>query len=545
MLNYFNRLLDTSALAPHGFCFLWRPELLWTHVIADAVIGLSYMTIPIALMVIILRRRDIPFSWVVWCFATFILACGLTHFMMIWTLWQPVYGIEALVKIVTALASVTTAILLWRLIPLAVSVPSPEQLRVANEQLKAGIAARDAAIVDLERERAQRLQAEEALLHSQKMDALGQLTGGLAHDFNNLLQAVQGSLELIQKRAADPISVRRLAEGGLGATQRGAELTAKMLAFARKKQMKAETFLVDEMIADMREIFTRTIGSGVDLRFNLASGLEVETDRTQAEVGVLNLVNNARHAAPNGRITVSVYAYQALDADADLAAADYACITVSDDGTGMDAETASKAFDPFFTTKVVGEGTGLGLSQVYGFAKQAGGGARIHSVPGEGTTVTVFLPLKASYDFGNRETPAPVRLSALPPSTILLVDDDDHVRIAAEEMLADMGLEVIQAASGPEALDLPMPGPPNVAVLDYAMPGMSGTELAAHLRARWPGLKVIFVTGYADIGDLSSAGGVREAVLRKPYREVELRAALGAALGAISVADGGGDVKPG
>jgi signal transduction histidine kinase/CheY-like chemotaxis protein len=531
-LNYLRRLLDTNLLAPHGFCFFWRPELVWTHVIADALIGLSYMTIPIALMVIILRRRDIPFSWVVWCFAVFILACGMTHFMMIWTLWRPYYGVEALVKVVTAVASVVTAVLLWRLIPLAISLPSPAHLREVNERLALGIVERDSAIADLERERVERQKAEAALVQAQKMEALGQLTGGLAHDFNNLLQAVQGSLELIGRRAADPVTVKRLVEGGLGATQRGAELTSKLLAFARKKQMQTDTFAVGAMIADMREILVRSSGAALDLRFDLQDNLVVVSDRTQAEVGLLNLVNNARQATPpGGRIVIGARRYEATAGEAGLAPGAYARITVADTGSGMDPEVAGKAFDPFFTTKPVGEGTGLGLSQVYGFATQSGGTARIESAPGLGTTVSLFLPLGAADESRGEGDDALGMSGRLPSSTILLVDDDDHVRGAASEMLADLGLSVVEASSGPEALDLRLTGPVSVAVLDYAMPDMTGAELAVHLRARWPGLPVIFVTGYSDIGELIDASGARETVLRKPYREAELRKAIGVALG--------------
>jgi signal transduction histidine kinase len=531
-MNYFRRLLDTNFLAPHGYCFLWRPELLWTHVIADATIGVSYMTIPVVLAVIMLRRKDIPFSWMVWCFATFILACGMTHFMMIVTLWLPYYGVEALVKVVAAAASVATAILLWRLIPLAVSAPTPARLREVNERLEVGILERDHAIAELKRERAERQKTEATLLQAQKMEALGQLTGGLAHDFNNLLQAVQGSLELINKRAADPVSVKRLAEGGLGATQRGAQLTAKLLAFARNKQLQADDFAVDAMIAEMREILVRSSGSAVDLRFDLADeDLVVHSDRTQAEVGLLNLVNNARQATPTGgKVVVGARRYQAPADEADLKAGSYARIAVADTGSGMDPEVARKAFDPFFTTKPVGEGTGLGLSQVYGFATQSGGTARIESTPGVGTTVSLFIPLVASSDAAKHPSDTAFDV-ALPAATVLLVDDDDHVRETASEMLGELGLEVVKARSGPEALDLALPGQVSVAVLDYAMPGMTGAELAKHLRARWPGLPVVFVTGYSDVGELLTSTGEREIVLRKPYREEDLRKAIGVVLG--------------
>ena len=536
MIGYLRRLLDTAFLAPHGFCFLWRPELLWTHVAADSLIGLSYMTIPVALMVIILRRKDLPVSWVVWCFAVFILACGMTHFMMIWTLWQPDYGVEALVKVVTAAASVVTAVLLWRLIPLAISLPSPAVLREVNVRLERGIVERDGAITEMARERLERQKAEAALLQSQKMEALGQLTGGLAHDFNNLLQAVQGALEMIGRRADDPVKVKRLAEGGLGATQRGAELTAKLLAFARNKQLKPDVFALNGMVSDMAEILVRTVGVGVKLRVDLpGNDLIVETDRGQAEVGLLNLVNNARQATPpGGEIVIRVSRHEAGAGDADLAPGLYARLTVTDTGSGMEPEVARKAFEPFFTTKPVGEGVGLGLSQVYAFATQSGGTARVESTPGAGAKISLFIPFRVSASTdGERQADA----GALPHSTILLVDDDDNVRGAAGEMLTDFGLDVVEANSGPQALGLILPDRVSVAVLDYAMPGMTGTELAVLLRARWPGLPVIFVTGYADIGDLCTPDGVRETVLRKPYREDELRKAIGAAL--ASVGSGG------
>ena len=532
MLAYLTHLLDTSMLAPHGFCFLWRPELLWTHVIADALIGISYMTIPVALTIIIRHRKDVLFSWVIWCFAIFILTCGLTHFMMIWTLWQPYYGVEALVKVITALASMVTAALLWRLIPMAIALPSPTHLREVNTRLEDGIFERDRAIAELEDERAERLKVEAALLQAQKMEALGQLTGGLAHDFNNLLQAMQSSLELILRRAADPTMVKRLAEGGLGAAERGAELTAKLLAFARKKQLQAEVFAIGTMITELREILSRSSGTAVDLCYEVTEEeLIVESDRTQAEVGLLNLVNNARQATPaGGKVVIGARRHIAAKDEPGLGDRAYACIFVSDTGSGMEPEVAQKAFDPFFTTKPVGEGTGLGLSQVYGFATQTGGTARIESTSGVGTTVSIFLPLMEGYA-NARCAEHEDQIGPLPKASILLVDDDDGVREAASEMLGELGLSVVEASNGPEALNLALPDHISVAVLDYAMPEMNGVELAAHLRSRWPTLPVIFVTGYSEIGELTRFNGERETVLRKPYREEELRKAIGVALG--------------
>jgi signal transduction histidine kinase/CheY-like chemotaxis protein len=530
MLSYFSRLLDNATLSPHGICLLWRPELLWTHALSDALIGLAYMTIPAALAVIILRRRDIPFGWLAWSFALFITACGATHFMSIVTLWKPYYGFEALVKAVTAVASIGTSIALWRLIPLAVSLPSPERLRTVNAELRQRLAERDEAIALLEREREERKRAEEALLQALKMDALGQLTGGIAHDFNNLLQAVQGSFEMISRRAADPVKVRQLAEGGLNASERGAALTSKLLTFARTKQLKTETFFAADMVAEMRELLARSIGNSVDLRFDLDNAeVPVASDRTQTELALLNLVLNARDASPPGaQIIVRTEPYSAGAADVDLAPGAYVRLSVIDKGPGMTPEVAKKAFDPFFTTKPIGQGTGLGLSQVYGLARQSGGAARIDSVSGRGAQVSIFIP-RAQDAVEVRAPEAPrEREVPLPHALVLLVDDDELVGMTGAEMLEGMGLEVRRETSGAAALETAEK--PDLALLDYAMPGMTGAELARRLRARWPDLRVVFVTGYADAEELEAVLGPKEAILRKPYKQDELRGILGRVL---------------
>jgi signal transduction histidine kinase/CheY-like chemotaxis protein len=535
MFEYFSRLLDNQTLSPHGICLLWRPELMWTHVISDALIGLAYLTIPLTLGVILRRRRDVPFGWLVWCFALFITACGLTHFMSIWTLWHPDYGAEALVKVVTAAASIGTAIALVYLIPLAVGVASPGQLRAVNIELEARIAERDRAIAALELEKAERQKAEDQLLQSSKMDALGQLTGGIAHDFNNWLQALQGSLELIQRRAADVVKVQQLAEGGLRATERGARLTAQLLAFSRSKQLALEPFYVVDMVSEMREMLARSLGPTTDLRFDLEAGeATVLADRTQLELAVLNLAINARDAMPEGgRIEISTRRVDLAEADPELAAGAYVEISVRDIGSGMTPEVRRRAFDPFYTTKGIGEGTGLGLSQVYGVAKHAGGTARIESAPGEGTTVSLLLPIvaqaaaeePASASPARRRRPRRADLGA-----VMVVDDDDDVRGFMVDTLDDLGHTVTQAADGEAALAALGAAQPDVLVLDYAMPGMTGAEVAGKARALRPDVGVVFVTGYADPEALAEVLGPDEAVLRKPCRAEDLAEAVAAAL---------------
>jgi len=539
VFNYISRLLDTKMLSPHGICLLWRPELLWTHVVSDLLIFSAYMTIPVALGVIIRKRRDIPFGWVIWCFALFITACGFTHLMGIWTLWNPDYGIEALVKVVTALASVGTAIALWGLIPMAVSLPSPAQLRAVNEELRQRIAERDAAILEFERERTQRLQSEEALAQSRKLDALGQLTGGIAHDFNNLLQAVQGSLELIRRRAGDADSVQQLAESGMQAAERGAKLTGQLLAFARSEQLKVEVFDVSDFTLGVRNLLSRAVGQLIDLRFDLDERpLAVTADRTQLELAVLNLGINARDASPSGgRVIVTTRRREISAGDPDLAPGIYVELSVTDEGRGMTPQVKAKAFDPFFTTKDVGAGAGLGLSQVYGVARQAGGVARLESEQGRGATVSLFLPVTHETPIARPAT-EPAQATTDLTGAVLVVDDDAQVRAFAGAALDSLGHSVVQVASGPEALAAIRRAAPDAVLMDYAMPGMNGAEAARLIEAEHPGLPIIFMTGYAETEDLGEDLGQSSIVLRKPFRVSELGVALSRAMAPKAIASG-------
>jgi signal transduction histidine kinase/CheY-like chemotaxis protein len=504
--------------APHGYCLLWQPELVWTHVIADALIAASYFSIPLALIHFIRRRRDLEFSWIFWLFATFIVACGLTHVLAIWTLWNADYGIEALVKVVTALASVGTAIVLWPLIPRLLAIPSPLQLREKNEHL-------ESTLTQLTHEMAERKRAEDALRQAQKMEAVGQLTGGIAHDFNNLLQSVTGSLTLIANNPASE-KVPKWADLGRQAAERGARLTAQLLAFSRTQKLELRPCNVAELIENTHELLLSAVGKSIDIRLDLESGrgLQVLGDPTQIELAIMNLVLNARDAMPDGgEIAIRLKPLQISD-DVELQDGRYLCIEVIDTGLGMVSEIAARAFDPFFTTKPVGKGTGLGLSMVYGVARQSGGRAGIRSEPGAGTTVSILLRETKDARGGIPTGSAPAHDRK--GSAVLVVDDDPDVRELTVSMLEELGHRVVGAPGGSEALRLLDQQAPDLILLDYAMPEMNGAELAAAIRQRGIAAPIVFATGFSDSDAIRRALEREPFVLRKPYSLADLSAML-------------------
>ena len=396
-MGVFTGLFNTAALTPHGYCLSWEPGLIALHVVSDGLITASYYSIPLAIALLLLRRADVAFSWMAWLFAIFIMACGTTHLMGIWTLWYPDYLIDGMVKAVTAVASVMTAVALWPLLPRLVALPSPGVLLQANERLTQQIAERDAAVRALQLETAERERAEGMLRQSQKMEAVGQLTGGVAHDFNNLLQVIQANLEAVSARLAADDPQRRHIERALAGTERGAALTQQLLAFARRQSLRPMAFNVAERIAASVEMLRGMLAVEITLETQCADDLWLaEADPHQLETALLNLAINARDAMPNGgRLMISA-SNARLDAAAtaglpDVDAGDYVRIAVSDTGTGMTSEVREAAFEPFFTTKPIGQGSGLGLSQVYGFVKQSRGHITLDSTPGEGTTVALYL----------------------------------------------------------------------------------------------------------------------------------------------------------
>jgi PAS domain S-box-containing protein len=351
-------------------------------------------------------------------------------------------------------------------------------------------------------------QAREALAQLQKMEAVGQLTGGLAHDFNNLLAGISGSLDLIQSRLAQGrlSEVDRFVVAAQGATRRAASLTHRLLAFSRRQTLDPRAVDVNRLVAGMADLINRTVGPSVSVEVVAAAGLWTTlVDANQLENALLNLCINARDAMPDGgRIVIETangWVDDRLAKLRDITAGQYVTLSVTDTGTGMTPEVMARAFDPFFTTKPLGMGTGLGLSMIYGFTKQSGGHTQIYSEVGQGTRVALFLPRH----FGKGESPtvetAPIQLPrSAEGRTVLVVDDEPTVRMLISEVLGELGHAAIEAKDGSEGLKI-LRTRKNVDLLisDVGLPGgMNGRQLADAGKTLKPGLKVLFITGYAE-----------------------------------------------
>ena len=619
-------LFDPSGLTPHGFCLLWEPGLIWTHALSDTAIAAAYFSIPAALVVVARRRQDLMFRPLFWLFSAFIMLCGTEHLMEVLTLWVPAYGLQGAIKVATAVASAVTAIVLWRLLPQGLALPSPAQFHAAHVALQASearhranfehspvplITLDDTCLItavsdswlallgyeasevigrpirafgsgswssgdldrllaegelrDLEREytrkdgtRVQTLvsarveqsdaakwivcvvidisarrraeealrASEERLRHSQKMEAVGQLTGGIAHDFNNMLQGIAGGLELMERR----IDQGRASEAGRyvalarQSVDRASGLTHRMLAFARRQALQPRAIEVAKLIRGMEELIRRTVGPGTRVMLQLGGQWDAHCDENQLESALLNLAINARDAmADGGTLTVATadrYVGEwGSSGETELEPGDYVEISVSDTGVGMPPDVLARAFEPFFTTKPIGRGTGLGLSQIYGFVRQSGGAVQLESTPGIGTTVRFSLPRGSAATLAHTE---PSKLIASPAvsgrGTVLLVEDEEKVRVVLAEALSECGFQVIEAEDGPGGLDLLNDSNRlDILVSDVGLPGMNGRQLADAVRERRPTLPVLLITGYAGtaLDDLGLGPGME--VLRKPF----------------------------
>jgi signal transduction histidine kinase/CheY-like chemotaxis protein len=388
-----------------------------------------------------------------------------------------------------------------------------------------------ARIVGGAREITAQVMAEEALRQAQKMEAVGQLTGGIAHDFNNLLGAVIGALDLIQKRPGDEDRARKFAAVGLEAANRGVRLTRQLLAFSRAQRIELKPVVVADVVDGMRDMLARTLGPLVRLSVDVeCARAAVLSDFTQIELAVLNLAINARDSMlEGGDLKIAIAAREIRD-DVELPPGEYIELSVADTGAGMAPEVLARAFNPFFTTKGPGKGTGLGLSQVYAISRQAGGIARIESHPGKGTTVRMYLPVTEVSAAAPTTAPEPPLPRAPPGAAVLVIDDDAAVRRVLTEFLRGIGYKVSEAADGPSGLAKLAEQAPDLLLVDFAMPGMNGAEVAKAARARQPGLPIVFATGYAETAAIEQAVGPDAVVLHKPFRMDELQAALAEAM---------------
>ncbi|HWP17211.1 MAG TPA: PAS domain S-box protein [Xanthobacteraceae bacterium] len=388
------------------------------------------------------------------------------------------------------------------------------------------------------RDMSERVLLESQLRQAQKMEAVGQLTGGVAHDFNNILTVIIGMTEILGQELAGNADLAPIVAAVDEAASRGAQLTQRMLAFARKQPLQARNFDMNEIVTRAATMLQRMLGEDIAMKSVLADGLwEALADPSQVEDAILNLAVNARDAMPSGGELVIETSNAMLDENyaaqnVEVMPGEYVAVSISDSGNGMAPEVLERVFEPFFTTKEVGRGTGLGLSMVYGFAKQSRGHVKIYSEIGHGTRVIVYLPRAAAAE-READTAQPARAQPEGSEMILVVEDNHAVRRVAVKMLQGFGYQVREAADGPSALAiLKQAGEIDLLFTDLIMPkGMSGQELLTHARALRPGLKALFTSGYSE-QFIKDKGATEEgvALLSKPYRSQNLAEAVRAAL---------------
>src|ERR1700736_492759 len=507
MLTLFGDILDMSTLTPHGACLLWKPELIWLNVISDTLIAGALFTTAFVLAFFAWRRRSdlmLMFRRVFWAIAIFVAVCGVTRLLSILTLWVPAYGIEGLAKGFLALIAVGIAAVLLLLLPRLLVLPTRIQLQHAYAQLEEEVRLRRSAEAMVKR--FQEIEATESQVRqAQKMEAIGQLTGGVAHDFNNILTVITGTIEILGEAVKDRPYLTQITTMIAAAAARGAALTKHLLPFSRRQPLQPRSVDVNAVVVDAARLLRPTLGEQIEIESMLAhDSAPALIDPSQLTNAILNLALNARDAMPNGgKLTLETKNvvldenYAAMSSEVNPG--NYVMIAVSDSGEGIPANLLEKVFEPFYTTKDVGKGSGLGLSMVYGFVKQSNGHIKIYSEEGHGTTVKLYLPQAAGVADA---LPAEAGIAEFVrgDESILIVEDDALVREYVVTQISRLGYDTLAANNAAEALAI-INGPERIDLLftDVIMPGgMNGRQLATEAQTRRPGLKILYTSGYTE-----------------------------------------------
>ncbi len=494
-----------SMLTPHGACLLWKPELIWLNAASDALLAIAFFVTTFVLGSYVLRhRRDVMFRGVFWTFAVFAAFCGLTRVLSILTLWVPAYGIESLVKGFLALVSLGVTAALLLMLPRLLVLPTRVQLAHAKAALEEEIEHRRKAEAMVRR--FQEIEANETQVRqAQKMEAIGQLTGGVAHDFNNILTVITGTIEILADAVKDRPNLAQITDMISAAAARGADLTRHLLAFSRRQPLQPRNTDVNALVIDSARLLRPTLGEQIEIESMLGhDSAPALIDPSQLSTAILNLALNARDAMPDGgKLTLETKnvvldeSYPSMTSE--IKPGNYVMVAVSDTGQGIPGSLLDKVFEPFFTTKDVGKGSGLGLSMVYGFVKQSNGHINIYSEEGHGTTVKLYLPAAVGVPEA-QAAEAGASGAEYGEESILIVEDDALVREYVMTQIGRFGYHTMAAGNAAEALVV-IDGPEHVDLLftDVIMPGgMNGRQLATEAQKRRPNLKVLYTSGYTE-----------------------------------------------
>jgi signal transduction histidine kinase len=499
--------MDMSTLIPHGACLLWKPELIWLNAISDAMVACALFTTAFVLAFFAWRRRRdlmLMFRRVFWAIAIFVAVCGVTRLLSILTLWVPAYGIEGLAKGLLALISIGITAGMLLLLPRILVMSTRVQLQQAYAALEEEVRLRRSAEAMVKR--FQEIEATESQVRqAQKMEAIGQLTGGVAHDFNNILTVITGTIEILSEAVKDRPHLAQITDMIGAAAARGADLTKQLLAFSRRQPLQPRNVDVNAVVVDAARLLRPTLGEQIEIESMLAhDSAPALIDPSQLTNAILNLALNARDAMPNGgKLTLETKNvvldenYAAMSSEVNPG--NYVMIAVSDSGEGIPASLLEKVFEPFYTTKEVGKGSGLGLSMVYGFVKQSNGHIKIYSEEGHGTTVKLYLPQAVGVADALPAEPG-ISEFVRGDESILIVEDDALVREYVVTQISRLGYDTLAANSATEALAI-INGPERIDLLftDVIMPGgMNGRQLAIEAQTRRPRLKILYTSGYTE-----------------------------------------------